>query len=53
MVRQRWDETPISDTVIALLNVIVQVQHDDLEFLGHKKGPIGDFNITGVDSGET
>ena len=41
------------DTVIARVNVLVQGQPNDLDFLDCKKRTIVDLDITGVDYGET
>ena len=51
VVRQSWDAIPMSDTVIARVNVLVQGQPNDLDFLDHKKCPIGELGITGVGAG--
>ena len=53
VVRQRWDEIPIPDTVIARVNALSQGQPNDLELLDFKKHPIGELEIIGVDDGET
>ena len=40
-VRQIWDDIPMPDTVIVRVNAIEQGQPNDLDFLDHRKRPVG------------
>ena len=51
VVRGSWDAIPIPDTVIARVNALGQGQPNDLDLLDRKKRPIGEIEITVVDSG--
>ena len=48
-----WDAIQMPDTVITLVNALVQGQPNDLDFLDSKKRHIGELDITRVDDGET
>ena len=47
-----WDAIPMPDTMIAQVNALNQGQPNNLDLLYHKKHPIGELDITGVDDGE-
>ena len=53
VVRQIWDAIPMTDTVIAQVKALGQVQPNDIDFLDHKKLPIWELDITVVYAGET
>ena len=52
VVRRSWDSLPMPDTVIARVNALRQGQPNDLDFLDINNRPIGELEITLVDTGE-
>ena len=53
VVRKSWYEIPMTDTVISRVKPLGQGKHNRIEFLFHKKIPIGELDITLVDAVET
>ena len=53
VVRQSWDSLPMPDTMIARVNALGQGQPNNLDFLDINNRPIGELEITLVDTGET
>ena len=51
VVRRSWVALQMPGTVILQVNAIGQEQSNDLDFLGCKKRPIGDIEITGLHTG--
>ena len=52
IIRRSWDRLPMPDTVIARVNEIGKGEPEQLTFTDRKGRPIGDVELTGVDSGE-
>ena len=53
VTRRSWYNIPMPDTVIYQVNTIIQGQPNDIDFLDHKKHPLVDIEITGMDARKT
>ena len=53
VIRRSWDTILMPDTVIDQVNAPGKDQPNDIQLLDRNKRPIGDFDITGVNAGET